>query len=154
MKSYLARSFLVRQHCDRLISPTSLQEKHMDVSSTPRRCKLLGCGGTMTLARSNQAQQWHWVCTRCGHIEIMKGWKELGHTAEQNHYTKWFCGKWYGVKIMTILRIERAVRNFDVWKKTFDSDPLGRKKLGVWCYRILRPTDNPNYVMIDLEFDG
>jgi len=55
---------------------------------------------------------------------------------------------------MTILRIEHAVRNFDVWKKTFDSDPLGRKKSGVWCYRILRPTDNPNYVMIDLEFDG
>ena len=47
--------------------------------------------------------------------------KKLGHTAEQNHYTKLFCGKWYGVKIMTILRIEHAVRNFDAWKKTFDS---------------------------------
>ena len=67
---------------------------------------------------------------------------------------KWFCGKWYGVKIMTILRIEHAVRNFDAWKKTFDSDPLGRKKSGVRRYRILRPTDNPNYVMIDLKFDG
>jgi len=53
--------------------PYKSSRKHMAASSTPRRCKLLGCGGTMTLARSNQAQQWHWVCTKCGHIEIMKG---------------------------------------------------------------------------------
>jgi hypothetical protein len=54
----------------------------------------------------------------------------------------------------TILRIEHAVGNYDSWKRAFDSDPIGRQKSGVCRYRILRPTDDPNYVMIDLEFDG
>ncbi len=54
---------------------------------------------------------------------------------------------------MTILRIEHPVPDFDGWKKAFDSDPVGREKSGVRRYRILRPIDDPNYVMIDLEFD-
>jgi len=54
---------------------------------------------------------------------------------------------------MYILRIEHPVPNFDGWKKAFDSDPVGRKKSGVRRYRVLRPTDDANYVMIDLEFD-
>ena len=54
---------------------------------------------------------------------------------------------------MYILRIEHPVPNFDGWKKAFDSDPVGREKSGVRRYRILRPTDDANYVMIDLEFD-
>jgi hypothetical protein len=53
-----------------------------------------------------------------------------------------------------ILRIEHTVSNFDSWKTAFDSDPVGRQKSGVRRYRILRPTDDPNYIMIDLEFDG
>jgi hypothetical protein len=56
---------------------------------------------------------------------------------------------------MTImLRIEHAVNNFESWKRAFDRDPLGRQKSGVRRYSILRPTDDPNYVMIDLEFDS
>ena len=55
---------------------------------------------------------------------------------------------------MTILRIEHKVPNFDGWKKAFDSDPIGRKKSGVKRYRIYRPTDDLNYVIIDLEFDN
>ncbi|HEX7102768.1 MAG TPA: hypothetical protein VF201_09000 [Nitrolancea sp.] len=54
---------------------------------------------------------------------------------------------------MPILRIEHPVPNFDNWKAAFDSDPVGRKRLGVRRYRILRSIDEPNYVMIDLEFD-
>jgi hypothetical protein len=56
-----------------------------------------------------------------------------------------------------MLRVEHSIRreeNFDSWKKAFDSDPLGRKKSGVRRYRILRPTDDTNYVMIDMEFDS
>jgi len=45
------------------------------------------------------------------------------------------------------------VPNFDGWKKAFDSDPVGREKSGVRRYRVLRPTDDAHYVMIDLEFD-
>lgn len=54
---------------------------------------------------------------------------------------------------MHILRIEHSVPDFDAWKQVFDSDPIGREKSGVRRYRILRATDDPNYVMIDLEFD-
>ena len=64
---------------------------------------------------------------------------------------------WIGIrsiKMATILRIEHPVRDFNAWKKVFDSDPLGRKKSGVRRYRIWRLIDNPNYVLMDLEFDG
>ena len=54
---------------------------------------------------------------------------------------------------MYILRIEHPIFNFEDWKKAFDSNPVIREKSGMRCYRILRPIDDPNYVMIDLEFD-
>ncbi|MCB0104848.1 MAG: hypothetical protein KDE53_03050 [Caldilineaceae bacterium] len=52
-----------------------------------------------------------------------------------------------------MLRIEHPVPNYDGWKQAFDSDPVGREKSGVRRYQILRPVDNPNYVLIDLEFN-
>ncbi|HEX8917480.1 MAG TPA: hypothetical protein VF898_03175 [Chloroflexota bacterium] len=55
---------------------------------------------------------------------------------------------------MPILRIEHPVPDFDGWKKAFDSDPVGRKQSGVRRYQVLRSMDDPNYVMIDLEFDS
>ena len=55
---------------------------------------------------------------------------------------------------MYMLRIEHPVPNFDGWKQAFDSDPVGREKSGVRRYQILRPIDDPNYVLIDLEFDS
>jgi len=54
---------------------------------------------------------------------------------------------------MLILQIEHKVQNFDGWKKAFDSDPINRKKLGVRRYRIFRLANDPDYVIIDLEFD-
>ena len=54
---------------------------------------------------------------------------------------------------MYMLRIEHPVPNYEGWKQAFDSDPVGREKSGVRRYQILRPIDNPNHVMIDLEFD-
>ena len=54
---------------------------------------------------------------------------------------------------MYMLRIEHPVPSYDGWKQAFDSDPVGREKSGVRRYQILRPIDNPNFVMIDLEFD-
>ena len=54
---------------------------------------------------------------------------------------------------MTILRIEHKVPNFEGWKKAFDSDPVDRRKSGVRRYRIFKPKDDPNYVIIELEFD-
>lgn len=55
---------------------------------------------------------------------------------------------------MHILRIEHPVPNFDAWKEAFDSDPIGRERSGVRRHRVLRLIDDPNYVMVVLEFDS
>ena len=55
---------------------------------------------------------------------------------------------------MHTLRIEHQIRDFNSWKTAFDSDPIGRQQSGVRRYRVLRPIDDPNYVMIDLKFDS
>ena len=55
---------------------------------------------------------------------------------------------------MYILRIEHPVSDYDAWKAAFDSDPIGRERSGVRRYRIMRPTDDPSHVMLDLEFDS
>jgi hypothetical protein len=53
---------------------------------------------------------------------------------------------------MTILQIEHPVPNYEGWKKAFDSDPIDRKKSGVQRYRVYRANNDPNYVIVDLEF--
>ncbi len=55
---------------------------------------------------------------------------------------------------MPTLQIQHKTRDFDTWKQSFDSDPIGREQGGVRNYRILRGTDDPNYVVIELEFDS
>jgi hypothetical protein len=54
---------------------------------------------------------------------------------------------------MPILRIQHPVPSYEGWKAAFDSDPVGRVQSGVRRYQILRSLDDPNFVMIDLEFD-
>ena len=54
---------------------------------------------------------------------------------------------------MFVLQIEHKVANFEGWKKTFDHDPIDRKKSGVKRYRVYRSTEDSNFVVIDLEFD-
>ncbi|HMR99640.1 MAG TPA: hypothetical protein PKE62_10310 [Anaerolineales bacterium] len=51
------------------------------------------------------------------------------------------------------LCIEHPVPSYEKWKNAFDSDPVGREKMRVRRYQVLRPVDNPNYVVIQLEFD-
>jgi hypothetical protein len=55
---------------------------------------------------------------------------------------------------MPIVRIEHSVPSFEKWKLAFDSDPADRKGSGVRRYQILRLQDDPNHVLIDLEFDS
>jgi hypothetical protein len=56
---------------------------------------------------------------------------------------------------MPILQIEHQVADYDSWKQNaFDPDPLGRVKSGVRRHRIARRADDPNYVLIELEFDS
>jgi hypothetical protein len=54
---------------------------------------------------------------------------------------------------MHVLKIEYPVADYDTWKVAFDRDLLDREGSGVRRYRVLRPTDDPNYVLIDLDFD-
>jgi hypothetical protein len=55
---------------------------------------------------------------------------------------------------MPILRIQHQVPSFDDWKAAFDSDPIGRQQGGVRRHWVMRPVDDPNTAMIDLEFDS
>lgn len=54
---------------------------------------------------------------------------------------------------MSILRIQHSVPNFEGWKRAFDSDPLDRRGSGVRRYHVYRCVTDPNFVMVDLEFD-
>ena len=55
---------------------------------------------------------------------------------------------------MITVRIEHPIKSFEAWKGAFDADPVDRKGSGVRRYQILRPLDDPAYVMIDLDFDS
>lgn len=55
---------------------------------------------------------------------------------------------------MALLRIQHAVQNFEAWKRAFDSDPVDRRASGVRRYHVHRAAADPNFVMIDLEFDS
>lgn len=54
---------------------------------------------------------------------------------------------------MALLRIQHTVTDYDAWKRIFDADPADRKGNGVRWYRVHRGTDEPQLVMVDLDFD-
>ena len=53
---------------------------------------------------------------------------------------------------MYTLQIEHQVRDFSMWRRAFDSDPLDRAGSGVRAFRIYRPVGD-DYVMIELDFE-
>lgn len=53
----------------------------------------------------------------------------------------------------TTLRIEHAISDYETWKTAFDRDPANRKQSGVRRFAIQRPVNDPQYVMVDLDFD-
>ena len=55
--------------------------------------------------------------------------------------------------MMFTLQIEHRVCDFEAWKKAFDSYNPFREEGCVRRYRVFRSLDNPNYVMIDLDFE-
>lgn len=54
---------------------------------------------------------------------------------------------------MIILRMQHSVTDYEVWKHAFDTDPIDRKGSGVRRYTVYRSSYDPDWVMIDLEFD-
>jgi hypothetical protein len=55
---------------------------------------------------------------------------------------------------MATLHIEHAVTDFASWKDAYDTFADGRKQAGVTSERVRRLADEPNQVMIDLDFDS
>jgi hypothetical protein len=55
---------------------------------------------------------------------------------------------------MITLHIEHAISDLPTWKAAFDHDPARREQSGVRSHRIAQPVDDPNYIMIDLDFDS
>jgi hypothetical protein len=53
---------------------------------------------------------------------------------------------------MTTLHIEHAITDYETWKAAFDRFAPARAEAGVRGHRILRPVDDPAYVVIDLDF--
>jgi hypothetical protein len=53
---------------------------------------------------------------------------------------------------MTILLIEYRVGDFRQWKTVFDQDPMGRNQHGVVRHCIYQDLDDPNHLMLSLEF--
>lgn len=54
---------------------------------------------------------------------------------------------------MTTLHIEHAISDFGVWSAAFERFADVRTKFGVRGQRVQRPVDDPNYVVLDLDFD-
>ena len=54
---------------------------------------------------------------------------------------------------MPTLQLEHSIRDFEMWKAAFDRDPIDRQALGVRRHRVLRPVEDPNYVVVELDFD-
>jgi hypothetical protein len=54
---------------------------------------------------------------------------------------------------MSTLHIEHAVTDFDTWSIAFGRFAEFRRQSGVRQQRVQRPVSDPNYVVIDLDFD-
>ena len=55
---------------------------------------------------------------------------------------------------MVTLHIENQVHDYDAWKAVFDKFDRERRNRGMRSYRIVRNTEDPNQVLIDMEFDS
>jgi hypothetical protein len=51
------------------------------------------------------------------------------------------------------LHIEHAVTDFETWNTAFGRFADARRQSGVRQQRVQRPVGDPNYVVIDLDFD-
>ena len=55
---------------------------------------------------------------------------------------------------MLSVQIEHPVRDYSSWKAAFDRDPARREASGVRRYRVCRPVDDLQYVIVELDFDA
>jgi hypothetical protein len=57
------------------------------------------------------------------------------------------------VPAMFILHIEHPITDFETWAAAFNRFSDARHEAGVRSHRVLRPVDDPYYVVVELEFD-
>ena len=55
---------------------------------------------------------------------------------------------------MPTLHIQHTISDFDTWASAFNRFADARRQAGVREQRIRRPVDDPNYVVVDLDFDS
>jgi hypothetical protein len=53
---------------------------------------------------------------------------------------------------MAMLLIDYRVTDVAGWKAVFDQDPMGRKSHGVTRHRLYRDAEDPNHLLLSLEF--
>lgn len=53
---------------------------------------------------------------------------------------------------MAMLLIDYRVVDFAGWKAVFDQDPMGRKPHGVTRHWLYRDAEDPNHLILSLEF--
>lgn len=54
---------------------------------------------------------------------------------------------------MFTLHIEHPITDYDTWRRAFDRFAEVRAASGVSSHTIWQPVDNPDYVLIDLNFE-
>jgi hypothetical protein len=54
---------------------------------------------------------------------------------------------------MPTLQFEHPIKDYATWKAAFDSDPIDRRGLGVRRHVIYSPSEDPHYIIGELEFD-
>lgn len=54
---------------------------------------------------------------------------------------------------MPTLHIEHSITDFETWKAAFEGFADFRLQGGVRRYRLQRPVDDPQYIVVDLDFD-
>jgi hypothetical protein len=54
---------------------------------------------------------------------------------------------------MPTLHIEHPITDFETWSAAFNGFAEARRRAGVRSHRVQQPVDDPNYVLVDLEFD-
>jgi hypothetical protein len=53
---------------------------------------------------------------------------------------------------MTTLHIEHPITDLNAWLVAFDRFAEARARAGVQAQRVQHPVDDPNYIVIDLDF--
>jgi hypothetical protein len=55
---------------------------------------------------------------------------------------------------MTTLHIEHPITDLNTWTAAFTKFAEVRRQAGVRGEQVRRPTDDPNFIVVDLEFDS